>query len=75
MRQLHFSLILYADTEQVVVESLTFSPIERKFYDSIYEEVKEDFERLDARGLVGKNYTHILAMLMRHVIFIYFLSC
>jgi DNA repair protein RAD5 len=49
-----------------VVESLTFAPIERKFYDSIYEEVKEDFERLDARGLVGKNYTHILAMLMRY---------
>lgn len=52
---------------QVVVESLQFSPLERKIYDSIYISAKRNFERLNAKGLVSKNYTHILAMLMRSV--------
>jgi len=34
-------------------------------YDSIYGHAKQDYERLYAKGLVGKNYTHILAMLMK----------
>ncbi|KAG6846036.1 hypothetical protein H0H87_006400 [Tephrocybe sp. NHM501043] len=51
--------------KQVVVDMLEFSPLERKIYDQIYITAKKDFERLDAKGLVSKNYTHILAMLMR----------
>jgi DNA repair protein RAD5 len=47
------------------MENLEFTPLERKIYDSIYTSVKKDYERLNAKGLVGKNYTHILAMLMR----------
>jgi DNA repair protein RAD5 len=47
------------------VEHLHFSPLERKIYDSLYINAKKNFERLRAKGLVGKNYTHILAMLMR----------
>lgn len=47
------------------METLEFSPLERKIYDKIYISAKRDFERLDAKGLVKKNYTHILAMLMR----------
>ena len=50
---------------QVVVENLEFSPLERKIYDSMYTDAKKNFDRLNAKGLVGKNYTHILAMLMR----------
>jgi DNA repair protein RAD5 len=50
---------------QVTVEELEFSPLERKIYDSIYLSAKKNFEQLDAKGLLGKNYTHILAMLMR----------
>jgi DNA repair protein RAD5 len=50
---------------QVTVEELEFSPLERKIYDSIYHSAKKNFEQLDAKGLLGKNYTHILAMLMR----------
>lgn len=46
---------------------LTFSEQERKIYDSIYVDVKRKFQQLDDKGLVGKNYTHILAMLMRLV--------
>lgn len=44
---------------------LDFSPLERKIYDSLYIDAKKNFERLQAKGLVGKHYTHILAMLMR----------
>jgi DNA repair protein RAD5 len=52
-----------------VVENLEFSPLERKIYDSIYTSAKRNFEHLSAKGLVGKNYTHILAMLMRWATF------
>ncbi|KAJ3518013.1 hypothetical protein NLJ89_g135 [Agrocybe chaxingu] len=51
--------------KEVVTEELEFTPLERKIYDSIYHLAKRNFEQLDAKGLVGKNYTHILAMLMR----------
>lgn len=52
---------------QVAVDYLEFSDLERKIYDSIYDEVKSNFDRLNARGLIGKNYTHILAMIMKYV--------
>ncbi|PFH49678.1 hypothetical protein AMATHDRAFT_147130 [Amanita thiersii Skay4041] len=51
--------------KEVFVENLEFSTLERKIYDSIYMSAKKDFERLNAKGLVSKNYTHILAMLLR----------
>ncbi|KJA28563.1 hypothetical protein HYPSUDRAFT_33995 [Hypholoma sublateritium FD-334 SS-4] len=51
--------------KEIVVEELEFSPIERKIYDSIYDSAKANFEQLDAQGLLSKNFTHILAMLMR----------
>jgi DNA repair protein RAD5 len=50
------------------VENLEFSPLERKIYDSIYADAKRNFDQLNAKGLVSKNYTHILAMLMRSVL-------
>lgn len=49
------------------MEYLEFSPLERKIYNSLFNSAKRDFEQLDAKGLIGKNYTHILAMLMRYV--------
>ncbi|KAK0465497.1 P-loop containing nucleoside triphosphate hydrolase protein [Desarmillaria tabescens] len=52
-------------SKEVVVEYLEFSMAERKLYDSIYNPIKRNFDQLSAKGLVGKNYTHILAMLMR----------
>ncbi|OBZ79900.1 DNA repair protein RAD5 [Grifola frondosa] len=51
--------------KEVVVDSLEFSPLERKIYDSLYTDAKKDFEHLNEKGLVSRNYTHILAMLMR----------
>ncbi|KAJ7044998.1 DNA repair protein RAD5 [Mycena alexandri] len=51
--------------KEVVVEHLEFSSLERKIYNSLFNSAKRDFQQLDAKGLVGKNYTHILAMLMR----------
>jgi len=48
------------------VETLEFSASERKLYDSIYIDVRKKFERLNEKGLVNKNYTSILAMLMRY---------
>ena len=50
------------------MQTLEFTPLERKIYDSLYISVKKDYERLNAKGLVSKNYTHILAMLMRWVL-------
>ncbi|KAF8557658.1 hypothetical protein OG21DRAFT_1482121 [Imleria badia] len=47
------------------IETLQFSRAEQKIYDSIYDTAKRSFDQLNAKGLVGKNYTHILAMLMR----------
>lgn len=52
--------------DQVTIEHLEFSPLERRIYDSMYTDAKKNFEQLRAKGLVGKNYTHILAMLMRY---------
>ena len=49
------------------MENLEFSPLERKIYDSMYIDAKKNFDLLNAKGLIGKNYTHILAMLMRFV--------
>ncbi|KAI0073947.1 hypothetical protein K474DRAFT_1648766 [Panus rudis PR-1116 ss-1] len=57
--------IIELPPKEVTVETLEFSPLERKIYDSLYSNAKADFENLNARGLVSKNYTHILAMLMR----------
>ncbi|KAH7922804.1 hypothetical protein BV22DRAFT_1016617 [Leucogyrophana mollusca] len=57
--------IVELPAKEVSVETLQFSASERKIYDSIYNHAKRDFEQLNAKGLVGKNYTHILAMLMR----------
>ncbi|KAJ8453572.1 hypothetical protein ONZ45_g19661 [Pleurotus djamor] len=51
--------------KHVTVEALNFSSLERKLYDSIYITAKKNFDQLNAKGLVTKNYTHILAMLMR----------
>lgn len=50
------------------METLEFSASEKKLYDSIYNDVRKKFERLNEKGLVKKNYTGILAMLMRHVV-------
>ncbi|KAF7337701.1 DNA repair protein RAD5 [Mycena sanguinolenta] len=51
--------------KEVTVEYLEFSSVERKIYNSLFNSAKRDFQQLDAKGLIGKNYTHILAMLMR----------
>ena len=58
------------ETPQIKVEMLEFSPLERKIYDSLYSDAKKDFENLNEKGLVSRNYTHILAMLMRFVPFV-----
>ncbi|RDB29142.1 DNA repair protein RAD5 [Hypsizygus marmoreus] len=65
MRDTDGNKIVELPTKEVVVENLEFSPLERKIYDQIYISAKRDFERLNAKGLVSRNYTHILAMLMR----------
>jgi hypothetical protein len=52
---------------EVTIARLQFSDTERKIYDSVYVEAKKKFQQLNAKGLVSKNYTHILAMLMRFV--------
>lgn len=57
--------IVELPAKEVTVDTLQFTPAERKIYDSIYNAAKRNFDQLNAKGLVGKNYTHILAMLMR----------
>lgn len=39
--------------------------MERVIYDSLFKRAKHDYESLNLQGLVGKRYTHILAMLMK----------
>jgi DNA repair protein RAD5 len=51
--------------KKVNVEKLTFSAAERKTYDLIYLPAKRKFQQLNDKGLLGKNYTNILAMLMK----------
>ncbi|KAJ2918384.1 hypothetical protein MD484_g2007, partial [Candolleomyces efflorescens] len=65
MRDAEGNRIVDLPPKEEVFEYLEFAPLERKIYDSIYVTAKRNFEQLDAKGLVGKNYTHILAMLMR----------
>lgn len=50
---------------QVNVEHLEFPLTERRIYDAIYIDSKRQFDNLYAKGLAGKQYTHILALLMR----------
>ncbi|KAJ4485680.1 RAD5-like protein [Lentinula aciculospora] len=51
--------------KEITIENLEFTSMERKIYDSIYDSAKKNFDQLRAKGLLGKKYTHILAMLMR----------
>ncbi|KAG1836584.1 SNF2 family N-terminal domain-containing protein [Suillus subalutaceus] len=57
--------IVELPAKEVTVDTLHFTPAEQKIYNSIYNAAKRDFDQLNAKGLVGKNYTHILAMIMR----------
>lgn len=57
--------IVELPAKEVTVDTLHFTPAEQKIYDSIYNAAKRNFDQLNAKGLVGKNYTHILAMIMR----------
>lgn len=57
--------IVELPAKEITVDTLHFTPAEQKIYDSIYNAAKRNFDQLNAKGLVGKNYTHILAMIMR----------
>ncbi|KAG1754761.1 SNF2 family N-terminal domain-containing protein [Suillus paluster] len=57
--------IVELPAKEITVDTLHFTPAEQKMYDSIYNAAKRNFDQLNAKGLVGKNYTHILAMIMR----------
>ncbi|KAL4070532.1 SNF2 family N-terminal domain-containing protein [Scleroderma citrinum] len=65
MRDSDGKRIIELPAKEVSVESLQFTPAERMIYDSIFDTAKRNFDQLNAKGLIGKNYTHILAMLMR----------
>ncbi|CAG7847334.1 DNA repair protein RAD5 [Serendipita indica DSM 11827] len=57
--------IVSLPAKTVTVETLEFSPLERKIYDQIYHRVKSTFTSLDERGVVGKNWHSLFALLMR----------
>ncbi|KAI6114901.1 SNF2 family N-terminal domain-containing protein [Pisolithus croceorrhizus] len=65
MRDSNGNRIVELPAKEVSIEKLQFTPAERIVYDSIYDAAKRNFDQLNAKGLVGKNYTHVLAMLMR----------
>lgn len=65
MRDSSGKRIVELPAKEVIIDTLQFTPAEQKIYDSIYNAAKRNFDQLNAKGLVGKNYTHILAMLMR----------
>ncbi|KAG8919048.1 DNA helicase rad5 [Tulasnella sp. 408] len=51
--------------KEVKTETLEFSPAERKIYDSIYADAKHAYDAFNARGVIGKNMSNILALLMK----------
>jgi DNA repair protein RAD5 len=55
-------------TKHVTVEKLIFSDAEQRFYEMVYVPAKKKFQQLNAKGLLGKNYTNILAMLMKYAV-------
>ncbi|KAL5534034.1 hypothetical protein ACEPAG_494 [Sanghuangporus baumii] len=65
MRDRDGNMIVQLPDKEIKHEYLEFGPLERKIYDSLYNTAKRNFDRLSASGLIGKNYTHILAMLMK----------
>ncbi|KAH8102375.1 SNF2 family N-terminal domain-containing protein [Cristinia sonorae] len=65
MRDRDGKRIVELPPKEISIESLEFTPLERKLYDSLYSDAKRSFDRLSEKGLVSKNYTSILAMLMR----------
>lgn len=68
MRDSDGKRIVELPPKEHTIETLHFSTAEQKIYDSIFGNAKRSFDQLNAKGLVGKNYTHILAMLMRCVL-------
>ncbi|KAH8119981.1 SNF2 family N-terminal domain-containing protein [Phellopilus nigrolimitatus] len=65
MRDRDGNMIVQLPSKQITHEYLEFSPLERRIYDDLFSNAKLDFDKLNAKGLVGKKYTHILAMLMK----------
>ncbi|KAL0575237.1 DNA helicase rad5 [Marasmius crinis-equi] len=65
MRDSDGKKIVELPSKEIKVEYLDFSHAEQKIYDSIYSSVKRSFDSLSAKGLLGKNYTNILAMIMK----------
>ncbi|KAJ3556710.1 hypothetical protein NM688_g1873 [Phlebia brevispora] len=65
MRDADGKMIVELPPKEVTIENLEFSPLERKIYDSLYIDAKKKFQTLSAKGIVNKNYTSILALLMR----------
>ncbi|KAG1815992.1 uncharacterized protein BJ212DRAFT_1481055 [Suillus subaureus] len=57
--------IVELPARKVTVDTLHFTPAEHNIYDSICNAVKRNFDQLNAKALVGKNYIHILAMIMK----------
>ncbi|KAG8979771.1 DNA helicase rad5, partial [Tulasnella sp. 427] len=57
--------IVSLPAKEVKTETLEFSPAERKIYDSVYADAKHAYDAFNARGVVGKNMSNILAMLMK----------
>lgn len=58
--------LLVLISSKVTVEMLEFSPLERQIYDEIYHNARNTFNKLDAKGVVGKNWNSIFALLMRY---------
>ncbi|EJD03591.1 uncharacterized protein FOMMEDRAFT_81947 [Fomitiporia mediterranea MF3/22] len=65
MRDRDGNMIVQLPDKEIKHEYLEFGPLERRIYDGLYDIIKRKFDSLNASGLVGKKYTHILAMLMK----------
>jgi DNA repair protein RAD5 len=47
------------------VKRLTFSPLERQIYESVYERAYMQYQSLAAAGTISRNFTFIFSVLMR----------
>lgn len=53
---------LHHHISKVTLERLEFSPLERKFYDSLYATAKRQYTAYQIAGTAGKNYGRILCV-------------
>ncbi|EUC55471.1 SNF2 family amino-terminal protein, partial [Rhizoctonia solani AG-3 Rhs1AP] len=65
MRDVDGNKIVELPPKVMSIEELTFSPEERRTYEEIYIDAKNDFGVMDNGGTITKGFAHMFAQIMR----------